>query len=81
MVACNVYDASGRRLDTGDATVPRAGVVETFSYGTLTFQLAFELAAASRVRVECIDGGVTNGIGVNITLSALPVGAIADQSH
>jgi hypothetical protein len=80
VVACNVYDSAGRHLDTGDATVPRASLIETFSYGTLTFQRAFELLAPQRVRVECIDGDGTDGVGVFITLTAIPVGAVIDQS-
>jgi hypothetical protein len=44
----------------------------------LAFQAAVELPEARSIRVECIDGHGTTGIGVGIRLAATTVGAIAN---
>jgi hypothetical protein len=79
VVSCNVYSSVGQHLDSSTTTVPRASLIETDSYGTLAFHRAVELPAPSTIRVECIDGGGTTGIGVSVVLSALSAGSIDVQ--
>ncbi len=79
VVSCNVYSSLGQHLDSSTATVPRASLIETGSYGTLAFNRAVELPTPSTIRVECIDGDGTAGIGASVVLSATSAGSIDVQ--
>ena len=77
--SCNVYSSTGGHLDASTTTVPRASLIEAGSYGTLAFHRAVELSAPSTIRVECIDGQGTTGIGASVVPSALSAGSIDVQ--
>jgi hypothetical protein len=73
LVSCNVYDSAGHNLDSSTVTVPTA------SYGTLAFQRPVDLLQPQSIRLECIDGNGTAGIGTFIRLSAVSAGTIIEQ--
>jgi hypothetical protein len=73
-VSCNVYDSSGRHVDSSTVSV------RSTDYATLAFQAPLDLPESRTVRVECIDGNGTAGIGVGVRLSAVSTGEIVDQS-
>lgn len=78
-VSCNVRNSAGQNLDSSTVTVPRASLIETFSYGTLAFHRAVELPAPSTIRVECIDASGTAGIGTSVVMSAISAGSVDVQ--
>ena len=78
--ACNMYSSLNglTHLDTSDAALPAASIIQTDSYATLAFNAAIDLPTGQDVWIECISTGSDMWASA-FRLSALSVGSLTIQ--